>query len=132
MPSSSHPDRRTFLQGALCTVAGLALVGGCSHEAPFDDATLSQPALLPTLGATRVREIGEAYRRATPAESSEPALRAAIAQSARQLRGMPWSPSPSLDALITADFTDGRVVFPAGWMLSVNEARQCALFTLQG
>ncbi|WP_310570523.1 hypothetical protein [Gemmatimonas sp.] len=132
MPSSSHPDRRAFLQGALCTVAGLTLVGGCSPDAPYDDATLMQPTLLPTLGPTRVREIGQAYRRATPAESTAPTLRAAIARGAQQLRGLRWSPYPSLEALITADFTDGRVVFPAGWMLSVNEARQCGLFSLQG
>lgn len=132
MSSPRHPDRRAFLQGALCTVAGATLVAGCSSDTPYDDAALSQPALLPTLGATRVREIGQAYRRATPAESTEPALRAAIARGARQLRGFPWSRYPSLEALITADFTDGRVVFPAGWMLSVSEARQCALFALLG
>ncbi len=132
MPSPSRPDRRAFLQGALCTAAGVALVGGCARDTPYDDAALSRPAVLPTLGAARVRDIGLAYLRATPAESTAPALRSAIAQSARTLRALPWSPSPSLDALITTDFTDGRVVFPAGWMLSVNEARQCALFALQG
>jgi hypothetical protein len=132
MPSSSHPDRRAFLQGALCTVAGSVLVGGCSSDRPYDEAALMQPALLQTLGAARVREIGHAYLRATPAESADVTLREAIAQRARRLRRLPWSPYPSLDTLIAADFAEDRVVFPAGWMLSVNEARQCALFALQG
>ena len=70
MSSPRRPDRRAFLQGALCTIAGAALVGGCSRDTPYDDAALSQPALLPTLGAARVREIGQAYLRATPTESA--------------------------------------------------------------
>jgi hypothetical protein len=56
----------------------------------------------------------------------------AIARGAQTLRDLPWSPYPSLDALIASDFAEDRVVFPAGWMVSVTEARQCALFTMQG
>jgi hypothetical protein len=132
MTPQSAPSRRAFLQQTVYAMAGVALAGGCARDRPYVAAALAEPALLPTLGATRVREIGLAYLRATPTESTGPALRSAIAQSARQQRRRPWSPDPSLDALIAADFTDGRVVFPAGWMLSVNEARQCALFALQG
>jgi len=132
MTPPSHPDRRAFLHGALHTVAAIAVVGGCSSEQPYADAALFQPTLLPVLGAARIREIGHAYRRSTPAESAAPALRAAIARGAQTLRNLPWSPYPSLEALIASDFAEDRVVFPAGWMLSVTEARQCALFTMQG
>jgi hypothetical protein len=132
MTPPGHPDRRAFLQGTLRTVTAIAVVGGCSSDRPYSDAALAQPALLPVLGAARVREIGHAYRRITPTESAAPALRAAIAHGAQSLRDLPWSPYPSLDALIASDFAEDRVVFPAGWMLSVTEARQCALFTLQG
>jgi hypothetical protein len=132
MSPPNHPDRRAFLQGTLRTVTAIAVVGGCSNDRPYSDTVLSQPALLPVLGAARVREIGQAYRRTTPAESAAPALRAAITRGAQTLRELPWSPHPSLDALIASDFEEDRVVFPAGWMLSVTEARQCALFTMQG
>ena len=125
-------DRRAFLQGTLRTVTAIAVVGGCSSDRPYSDTALSQPAILTVLGAARIREIGQAYRRSTPAESAAPALRAAIARGAQTLRDLPWSPYPSLDALIASDFAEDRVVFPAGWMLSVTEARQCALFTMQG
>ena len=132
MTRPSFPTRRAFLQRTLYAVVGVAVAGGCARDRPSFAAALAEPALLSALGATRVREIGLAYLRATPTESTAPALRSAIAQGARRQRRRPWSPDPSLDALIAADFTEGRVVFPAGWMLSVNEARQCALFALQG
>jgi hypothetical protein len=132
MTRPSFPTRRAFLQRTLYALVGVAVAGGCARDRPSIAAALAEPALLSALGATRVREIGLAYLRATPTESTAPALRSAIAQGARQQRRRLWSPDPSLDALIAADFTEGRVVFPAGWMLSVNEARQCALFALQG
>lgn len=133
MKSPRHPDRRAFLQGALSTVAGAALAGGCVRDTPHDDGAVPlPPALLPTLGAERLHAIGQAYLRAAPAESTVAALRAAIGRDRRQYRDLPWSPLPSLEALIASDFAADRVVYPAGWMLSVNEARQCALFALQG
>lgn len=131
MTSPHGLNRRTFLQGALSAVAGVAIVQGCSSSPPYADASLSQPALLTSLGEDRVRQIGRAYLQATPTESTRATLREAIVRSARQQRGVPWSQWPSLDALITSDFSDDRIVFPDGWMLAVNEARQCALFALQ-
>ena len=131
MTSPCRPDRRAFLQGALSSITGLALAAGCATDVPYDDVTLARPAVLQTLQPVRVREIGQAYLRDTPAESTGPTLRAAIVRSARDHRDVPWSPWPTLDTLIASDFVEDRVVFPAGWMLSVNEARQCALFALQ-
>jgi hypothetical protein len=35
-------------------------------------------------------------------------------------------------ALVARDFADGHTVLVDGWVLSVTEARQCALFSLLG
>ena len=67
-------------------------------------------------GAERVHAIGVRYREATPAERDAAALRAAIGPA----------------ALVARDFADSRTVLVDGWVLSVTEARQCALFSLLG
>jgi len=36
-----------------------------------------------------------------------------------------------LDAAVRDDYTDGRVVKINGWVLSLTEARQCALYSLR-
>ena len=38
--------------------------------------------------------------------------------------------SGPISALVRRDFETGRTVLVNGWILSVNEARQCALFSL--
>jgi hypothetical protein len=41
-----------------------------------------------------------------------------------------WSPAESIRSQIQADFAADRTVMLDGWVLSVTEARQCALFSL--
>ena len=113
-------DRRQFLRiTAAGAVTGLSVrvIGVGARGA--DDRTLralAYPELLAVLGAERVRAIGVGYREATPAECDADALRAAI--------------DPA--ALVARDFADERTVLVDGWVLSVTEARQCALFSLLG
>jgi len=129
-------DRRQFLRiTAAGAVTGLSVpvigVGarGADDRTP---GTLAYPGLLAVLGAERVRVIGVRYREGTPAERDADALRAAVA--------MARTPDPTsgeharLDpaALVARDFADERTVLVDGWVLSVTEARQCALFSLLG
>ena len=113
-------DRRQFLRvTAVGAVSGLSVpvVGVGARGA--DDRTLralAYPDLLGVLGAERVHAIGVRYREATPAERDAAALRAAIGPA----------------ALVARDFADSRTVLVDGWVLSVTEARQCALFSLLG
>ena len=113
-------DRRQFLRvTAVGAVTGLSVpvIGVGARGA--DDRTLralAYPDLLGVLGAERVHAIGVRYREATPAERDAAALRAAIGPA----------------ALVARDFADSRTVLVDGWVLSVTEARQCALFSLLG
>ena len=68
------------------------------------------------LGPDRVREIGTRYRAATPRENTADALRTALSNSSREK--------------IRDDFEAGRTIVVDGWVLSITEARQAALFSL--
>ena len=121
-------DRRQFLQ--LSALGILATVAASACAAPGDraDAAVDRPQLLAMLGPERVRELGAHYRASTPSENSVDALRAALSTG----RG-PQNPTiknGSLDGQIRDDFAAGRTVMIDGWVLSVTEARQAALFSL--
>jgi hypothetical protein len=81
------------------------------------------------LGPDRVRELGAHYRAATPSENSADALRAALSTDSSLQK--PTSKNGSFDAQIRDDFAAGRTVTVDGWVLSVTEARQAALFSLK-
>jgi hypothetical protein len=116
-------DRRRFLQ--LTALSLVAPVSACAPTA--DKESVDRPQLLAMLGADRVRDLGARYRAATPSESSADALHSAIAKG----RGsrIPFM-SESLDNRVEDDFKNGHTVLVDGWVLSVTEARQAALFSL--
>ncbi len=123
-------DRRRFLQ---LTAAGItSAIGGaaCTADAGRDPAVVARPALLVAMDEAAVREIGARYRETVPGERDAGALRSAIARDARRGLWLPWKPSPSLERQVRDDFAAGRTVVVRGWLLSVTEARQCALFSL--
>ena len=121
-------DRRRFLQltalGVVSSFADLA----CDRDQRSVASAADQPQLLSFLGPDRVREIGSHYRTATPSENTAEALRTAISKS----RGfhIPLLGNDSFDHRIEDDFERGRTVVVDGWVLSVTEARQAALFSL--
>jgi hypothetical protein len=121
-------DRRRFLQlsalGIVATVADSACVPADARV----DAAADRPELLSMLGPERVRQLGAHYRASTPAENSADGLRAALS-SGSSLR-IPFIKSGSLESQIRDDFAAGRIVVVDGWVLSVTEARQAALFSL--
>lgn len=120
-------DRRQFLHltalGIVATVADSACASRDRNAGPID-----RPELLGMLGTERVRQLGTHYRAATPSENSAAALRAAVSNQG-QLR-IPLLGRKSIEDQIREDFADGRTVLIDGWVLSVTEARQAALFSL--
>ena len=121
-------DRRRFLQ--LSALGILAAVGdsACASSDTRADASADQPQLLAMLGPERVRQLGAHYRASTPAENSAEALRTALSNG-RGLR-IPFVKSGSFDERIREDFASGRTVVVDGWVLSLTEARQAALYSL--
>jgi hypothetical protein len=121
--------RREFLGMAATSTAGLVLPAAArisDHASP----ALPHSSLLATFhDAGIVRAIGCRYRELTPAENNAALLAEAI------LGEEPLTPSAALSARLAGqvrrDFADGRTVMVNGWVLSVTEARQCALYSLQ-
>jgi hypothetical protein len=118
-------NRRRFLQVAALGVAAAVVNTECSRRG--NGADVARPQLLAMLGPDRVRAIGAHYRSATPRENTADALRAAIWSGNERL---PFGRTPSLNDRVRDDFTSGRTVVVDGWVLSVTEARQCALYSL--
>ena len=121
-------DRRRFLQlGALGIFAGAT--SACAHADSNVSADAEHLQLLSMFGPDRVRELGAHYRASTPNENTAAALHSALSD-AGGLR-IPFVNSPPLADRIRDDFTAGRTVVVDGWVLSLTEARQAALFSLQ-
>ena len=120
-------DRRRFLQ-----LSALGVLAGVNDAcAPTDsDATADAEhlQLLSMLGADRVSQLGAHYRASTPNENTTAALRSALSNN----RGLhiPFVKGPSLADRIRDDFAAGRIVLVDGWVLSITEAREAALFSL--
>jgi hypothetical protein len=121
-------DRRRFLQIAATGAVASLTTEACGRNIDEDERELAQPALLEMLGAERTHGIGMQYRAAFPKESTAAALRGAIASSRRQ--GFPWIWRQSIEEQVHDDFAAGRTVLISGWVLSLTEARQCALYSL--
>ena len=118
-------DRRQFLWIAAAGVsAGVVGVRLTPRRVPAFRA-LAEPELLALLGPHAVHEIGAHYLAAEP-----------VRRTAAALRDLAWGAAPGHDlaarvaARVRADFAAGRTVLVNGWVLSVTEARQCALFSL--
>lgn len=122
-------DRRRFL--ALGAIA-ISVAAASACEGSGEAGAFGQPDLLAPLGPDVVRRLGQRYRQSVPSESDAPRLEAAIRAS------RPWTARigvrhPPIADQVRDDFDAGRTVVVDGWLLSVTEARQCALYSaLQG
>lgn len=122
-------DRRRFLALGAIMVAGAA-ASAC--QVSGEARAFGQPDLLTALGPDVVRRLGQRYRQTVPSESDAARLEAAIRAS------RPWTARIGIQhrpiaEQVRDDFDAGRTVIVDGWLLSVTEARQCALYSaIQG
>jgi hypothetical protein len=122
-------NRRDFLHVASAGAIAAA-TAACAPDARYDADALARPELLAALGPDATRAIGRRYLAMNSYGMDARSLRRAI------LASRPWSDrlfgqSPSVSKLVNTDFSDGRTVVVDGWILSVTEARQCALLALR-
>lgn len=130
--------RREFIGIAAAGAAGM-VVPGVGHEGASTRFDFARPGLLQFLPEHRVRELGRRYREIVPAENHAGGLTRALGAGTSAgsvdenvyVRGEADSPHAELAARVQDDFASGRTVILHGWILSLTEARQCALFSLQ-
>jgi hypothetical protein len=124
-------QRRTFIHLSACTAAALSLpfASGC-HNSRMDIE--SRPLFFSHLvDAKTIIETGEAYRKTNKDEDDKNKL-AALLLTANALSAAAGEESiiSSLENNMENDFNSGKVVVVKGWVLSLTEARQCALFSI--
>ena len=126
-------QRRQFIE--LSAVGGTVFfVTGLNCRRPHPDLydSLSQPEQLAQICDLKtLREIGMAYRLQTPTEMEAGKLAKLLMSDSA---GNPVSSTLDRSFIqnlisnkITQDFETGNIVILKGWILSVTEARQCAL-----
>ena len=126
-------QRRQFLQltamgGTVILVTGVS----CSQRHPVSYDILGKPeALAQICDLKTLKEIGMAYRGQTASETDADKLSALLLTDST---GNPVSSASDqsfiqtlLSKKIDWDFETGNIVIVKGWILSVTEARQCAL-----
>src|SRR3569833_528530 len=121
-------ERRAFVRLSAYTALVLAmpLIDGC-NTSPNDP--LSQPFLFSHIAdAKTISEAGMAYRKLAPHENNATALRQLLSE------GKPTMDAKALTSLLNKqvrdDFRSAKTIIVTGWVLSVTEARQCALFSI--
>jgi hypothetical protein len=115
---------------AVGTMAGMLPAETRDDEA-FNLATLAHPHLLDILRDEEVvHALGQRYRETVPDENNAYALAQAIGEEPRALSHAALS--ARMKDRVQRDFAEGRTVTLNGWILSLTEARQCALYSFFG
>jgi hypothetical protein len=126
--------RRVFVKLAATATAGLYLPGAACNSKNSRLATmLSQPnALQHICDAETIREIGKAYQKLVPGENKETLIKLLSANIDHTINESVESSSLSstLEKKVRLDFKENKTRIVDGWILSVTEARQCALSSL--
>jgi len=121
-------QRRTFIHLSTYTTLALTLpfAEGCS---PSPETIASRPFVFSELADKKtIAEAGRAYRKRFPKEDNKTILsNLLIGTNASQDRS---AIKKRLDANVLDDFKTGKVITTAGWVLSITEARQCALYSI--
>lgn len=98
----------------------------------FDTDPLSNPKILNYLNQEEIQIIGRNYIAITPQENNAKQLRTLLIGN--ENKELNFTNSKALERYIQGriekDFFDSRTVLCNGWILSITEARQCALFSI--
>jgi hypothetical protein len=122
-------QRRTFIHLSAYTAIALTLplADGCT---PSTEKILKQPSFFAHLvDAKTIREAGDVYRKQFPAEDNKSTLtglllgNSSTTMDKKTIRML-------LDHRVEQDFKTGKTVVASGWVLSITEARQCALYSI--
>jgi hypothetical protein len=126
--------RRIFVKLAAAATAGLYLPGlGCNPGEERLTKMLSQPrALQHICDAETIREIGKAYQKLVPGENRKILIEVLAKNIDHRIDESTDSNlvNSVLEKKVRQDFQENKTVVVDGWILSVTEARQCALFSL--
>ena len=122
-------NRRNFIFLTSTGVAALAIptLVYSLHENTINPLLFQPQSLAKIWDTDTMNTIGLNYMLKVPKEIRERILvKRLMGKSAREAGNL----ATTLDQQIRSDFITGNTVMVDGWILSVTEARQCALFSL--
>jgi len=126
--------RRIFVKLVSVATAGIYLpVMSCNGKDNGLASMLSQPnALQHICDAETIRQIGKTYQKLVPGENKETLIKllsSNVGQAINESKDGNLV-SSVLEKRVRQDFQENKTMVIDGWVLSVTEARQCALFSL--
>jgi hypothetical protein len=125
--------RRQFLQFTAMGGAAIGISGiGCLHHRPGVYSILEEPSsLMQICNLKTLKEIGKTYRLQTAAESYDDQLISLLLTDTTGKTVSPDTDKYTIQTLmfdkVNQDFEKNNTVVVKGWVLSLTEARQCAL-----
>lgn len=127
-------ERKKFLLISAVAVAAIAIpVSQCGRR-HHRDKPMEQPRILGLFcGEEEIRAIGKQYRALTPDEDKKKRLIELLlsGNAGQKITSNANSiVSDWLDKKIKEEFKEGKTIIANGWVISVTEARQCALFSM--
>ena len=128
--------RRSFLWLSIAGTAALTVPHfSCDTKNQALEKTLSQPEVLSRICDEKtLKDIGHAYRKKIETEDDYNKLQHFLLSdpSGQEINksGKIEIIRKSIISSIEKDFEKGRIIKVDGWILSITEARQCALFSL--
>lgn len=121
-------ERRAFVRLSAYTALALSmpLLDSCSRP---EDNPLAVPLFFSHIADVKtINEAGLAYRKTTKAEDDRTVLAKLL--SGNNAPNDKKAIRAALDDQVKQDFQTNKIVTVSGWVLSITEARQCALFSI--
>jgi len=123
--------RRNFIQLSALAVGAFTVPFIQSCTAKAFNVAATQPLFLSHIfDAKTMKDVGLAYTKQVPAESSKNKLAGLLADSSITETTDPNTVHTFYDKKTRDDFAALNTVVVNGWILAVTEARQCALYSL--
>lgn len=122
-------QRRTFIKSTLATTLALAL-NSCGTSRKGKNVFYYPEVMMRCTDNDGLVALGERYREQHITENTEENLLQAIAQGKDFSKDDDDAIQHHLTDQIRQDFEQKNIVILDGWILSVTEARQCALFSI--
>ena len=124
--------RKEFIQRSAFAAAAITLPLLHSCKSPVSDDEMVDPQFLSRLfDEQTIRKTGAAYLQKMPGEKDHNKLVGLLAGNSSIAGSSDENEIHQyLEEKIKRDFDEGKTVMLNGWVLSVTEARQCALYSL--
>ena len=128
-------QRRSFIKFTLATTLALTYQGCGTEKLKGNKAFYYPRLMMECADEGQLMAIGKAYFEKVVEERTEENLLAALYRDDINRNLASLTDTDLISGLLTArikkDFENNRTIVLDGWVLSITEARQCALFSLR-